>query len=89
MNIDKELDNIFDDYYAPIMVGDSSRKGLKQGIKQLFQELIKDATRRKVYPNIVNRPAGEPASVTINRCDAYNEALDNVRQRAKELLKDL
>lgn len=39
--IDKQLDKILDDYYAPIIVGDSSRKGLKKEIKKLFEQLTK------------------------------------------------
>ena len=40
MNLDKQLDELLDKYYAPIKLPDNNRAGLKQAIKQLFLDMV-------------------------------------------------
>jgi hypothetical protein len=49
----KRLDEIFNQYYAPIKLPDDNRDGLKQAIKQLmideFEKLIGDMEYRETF----------------------------------------
>ena len=65
----------------------TAQKQAKQAIKQLMIDEFEKMIPNRAYPQEINRPNGEPASVTIDRCDAYNEALDDIRQKIEEWKK--
>jgi len=81
VDIDTKLAEILDPICPPTRVRANIIKELKATLKA---ELLAKMPRR-AYPQEINRPNGEPFSVTLGRCDAYNEALSEITKIVNEL----
>jgi len=92
VDIDKELREWLADFatglqgdpYYSVLPDEIDENDIKELKSTLKAELLAKMPRR-AYPQEINRPNGEPPSVTIDRCDAYNECLDEITKTVNEL----
>lgn len=78
------MDTIILDNKSRIRYRQLFDKVLKAQTTHLKAELLAKMPKR-AYPQEINKPNGEPPSVTIDRCDAYNECLDEITKLIEEL----